>query len=272
MRTTAAIGALVLVTAAGTAEAQPVQFLATDGNRLYRGDLAGNVEPFITLSAAIQSLTRVPEGYAVAGAVAGDIIATAADATGGVWRVFRLDDPFGTPTLTQIGSTSFSVGSLAFSPQGLFGVNASLSPLRVSTLSMVDFSTVQNFTTGINVAGGGGIAAAPGSSQFYLTDATNHRLMAWSPGGTASVVGGVGFGFSNNGLEYLNGQLYGALRRDSLPTQISVGTFDLTTGVFTTATTITGILGNGTGFVTIPSPGAAAVLGLGGLIAALRRR
>lgn len=272
MRTSVPICALMLVAAARLSVAQPVQFLATDGNRLYRGDLAGNVQPFVTLSADIQSLTRVPEGYGVPGAVAGDIIATAADATSGAWRVFRLDDPFGTPTLTQIGSTSFSIGSLAFSPQGLFGVNGSASPMRVSSLSMVDFSTVQNFSTGINVAGGGGIASAPGSSQFYLTDATNDRLMAWSPGGTAVAVGGVGFAFSNNGLEYLNGQLYGALRRDSQPTQMSVGTFNLSTGAFTTATTITGILGNGTGFVTIPSPGAAAVLGLGSLLASRRRR
>ena len=257
---------------AAVAAAQPVQFLATDGNRLYRGDMLGNVQPFVTLSVAVQSLTRVPEGYSVPGAVAGDIIATAADATGGAWRVYRLDDPFGTPTLTQIGSTSFGVGSLAFSPLGLFAVNDSLAPMRVTSLSMVDFSSVQNYTTGLNVAGGGGIASAPGSSQFYLTDYTNNRLMTWSPGGSATAVGGVGFGFANNGLEYLNGQLYGALRRDTPGSQMSVGTFDLSTGVFTTATTITGILGNGTGFVTIPTPGAAALLGLCGALAGRRRR
>ena len=264
--------AFVIAAAAGTAWAQPVQFLATDGNRLYRGDLAGNVQPFVTLPVDVQSLTRVPEGYSVAGAAAGDIIATAADATAGVWRVYRLDDPFGAPTLTQIGSTTFSVGSLAFSPQGLFAVNASASPLRVSSVSMTDFSTIQHYTTGISIAGGGGIAAAHGSSQFYLTDATNHRLLSWSPGGVATTVGAVGFGFSNNGLEYLNGQLYGALRLDSPGTQMRVGTFNLSTGAFTSATTITGILGNGTGFVTIPVPGTAAVLALGGLAVTRRRR
>lgn len=272
MKTLIAIGALAFASTAGTACAQPVQFLATDGNRLYRGDMLGNVQSFVTLSAAVQSLTRVPEGYSVAGAVAGDIIATAHSASGGDWGVYRLDDAFGTPTLTQIGSTSFGVGSLAFSAAGLFAVSDSLSPLRVTSLSMVDFSTIQNYNTGINDAGGGGIAAAPGSTQFYLTSDSSNRLMSWSPGGTATAVGGVGFGFSNNGLEYLNGQLYGALRRDTPGSQMSIGTFDLSTGAFTTATTITGILGNGTGFVTIPAPGAAALLGLGGLLAARRRR
>lgn len=271
MKTTMLLFALGFAAAASSAFAQPVQFLATDGNRLYRGDLTGNVQPFVTLSADIQSLTRVPEGYSVAGASAGDIIATAVDATAGAFRVYRLDDPFGTATLTQIGSTSFSVGSLAFSPQGLFAVNGLNSPMRVSRLSTSDFSTLTTYTPGIGVAGGG-IAYAPGGSQFYLTNSSNNMLMAWSPGGSATNVGSVGFGFSNNGLEFLNGRLYGALRRDTPSTQMSVGTFDLSTGAFTSATTITGILGNGTGFVTIPSPGAAAVLSLGGLLAARRRR
>ncbi len=262
----------ILAWAGSSALAQPTQFLATDGNRLYRGDLAGNVQPFVTLSVALQSLTRVPEGYSVTGAAAGDIIATAHSGSNGAWGVYRLDDPFGTPTLTQIGSTTFGIGSLAFSPQGLFAVNDSMKPLRVTRLDTSNFSILQNYSTGINVAGGGGIAHAHGSATFYLTDYTNNRLLSWEPGSSASVVGPTGLGFANNGLEYLNGTLYGALRHDSPGSLMSIGTFDLTTGAFTAATSITDILGNGTGFVTIPSPGAAVLLGCGGLLAARRRR
>lgn len=272
MKTSIAGGALSLAVAGGSALALPVQFLATDGNRLYRGDLAGNVQPFVTLSAAVQSLTRVPEGYSVPGAVAGDIIATARSGSGGAWSVYRLDDPFGTPALTQIGSTTFGVGSLAFDPQGLFAVNDTVNPLRVTRLDATDFSSLQNYSTGVSVSGGGGIASAPGSASLYVTDATNNRLLTWAPGSSASVVGPAGFGFSNNGLEYLNGALYGALRHDSPGSQMSVGAFDLTTGAFTAVTTITGILGNGTGFVTVPEPGALSLLCLGGLFAARRRR
>lgn len=257
---------------AGTALAQPVQFLATDGDRLYRGDLSGNVQPFVSLSVAVQSLTRIPEGFSVTGASAGDIIATARSRTSGAWAVYRLDDPFGAASLTQIGSTTFGVGSLAFSSQGLFAVDDSNNPLRVSKLDMTSFSVLQSYSTGVNISGGGGIAGAPGSSQFYLTDYTNNRLLSWIPGGAATVIGSTGLGFSNNGLEYLNGTLYGALRRDTPSTQMEVGTFDISTGAFSSATTITGILGNGTGFVTIPTPAGSVLLGLCGVIAGRRRR
>lgn len=270
MRVCFMFGAVLL--SASQAAAQPVQFLATDGNHLYRGDLSGNVSPFVTLPVDIQSLTRVPEGFSVSGASAGDIIATAADPTAGVWRVYRLDDPFGTPSLTQIGATSLSVGSLAFSAGGLFAINGSSAPLQVARIDTTTFATLQTYSTGVNVAGGGGIAWAPGGSSFYLTDATNNRLLSWVPGNNATLIGPTGIGFSNNGIEYLNGVLYGALRLDSPGSQMQVGTFNITTGAFTGMTTITGILGNGTGFVTIPAPGAFGLVVLAGALASRRRR
>lgn len=257
---------------ASTAAADVTRFLASDGERLYRGDLNGNVDPYITLSVAVQSLTRVPEGFAIAGASAGDIIATAVDAVSGSWGVYRLDDPFGQATLTQIGSTSFSVGSIAFTTSEIYAVNASAAPIRVSRLDTTSFATLQTYSTGVNTAGGGGIAYNPASSEFYITDATNNRLLRWGPGGNATVIGGVGVGFSNNGLEFLNGTLYGALRLDSPGSQMRVGTFDTATGAFTAATTITGILGNGTGFVTIPTPASAAAFAMLAIRAATRRR
>lgn len=266
------LGVCILLMLPGGVSAQVTQFLASDGNRLYRGDLNGNVEPFITLSAAVQSLTRVPEGFSVPGATGGDIIATAADPVGGAWRVYRLDDPFGTPGLTQIGTTTVGIGSLAFAPGGLYAVHDSANPLRVARLSMADFSVAESFSTGVGVSGGGGIAYDVARESFYLTDATNNRLMQWNPGNTASAIGPVGVGFSNNGLEYLNGALYGALRLDSPGSQMRVGSFDTATGGFTSMTTITGILGNGTGFVTIPAPGAAVPLVLLGMAAGRRPR
>lgn len=266
------VGACAACLIAGSAPASVVQFLATDGNRLYRGDLAGNVSPYVTLSAAVQSLTRVPYGFSINGASGGDIIATAADSTGGAWKVYRVDDPFGAATLTQIGATSFGVGSIAFGPDGMYAINDALSPMRVSKLDSSNFSTVQNYSTGISVTGGGGIAYDPAAAKFYLTDYTNNRLLAWNPGNNATVVGNVGFGFLNNGLEFLNGTLYGALRQDSPNSVMQVGTFNTATGAFTGTTIVNGILGNGTGFVTIPGPAGAVVLVLASASAARRRR
>lgn len=266
------LAALILSTSLGAASsAEVVQFLATDGNRLYRGDLNGNVDPYLVLSAGLQSLTRVPLGYSRPGASSGDIIATARAAVGGEWAVYRVDDPLGNPTLTQIGSTSFGVGSIAFANGEVYAVNDSANPLRVSRLN-ADFSSAETFTTGVSVSGGGGIAYDDGAGRFYLTDYTNNRLLAWNPGSNATVIGPVGVGFSNNGLEFFHGILYGALRLDSPGTRMSVGYFDTGTGVFTTQATIDGILGNGTGFVTVPSPGAAGLLaGLAGAVCRRRR-
>ena len=68
------------------------------------------------------------------------------------------------------------------------------------------------------------------------------------------------------------GTLYGALRLDSPGSQMRVGEFDVTTGLFTSMTTITGIQGNGTGFVTVPAPGAAGAAMLLVGVGARRRR
>lgn len=260
---------LVSTSLAAVCSAEVVQFLASDGNRLYHGDLNGNVDPYVTLSAGVQSLTRVPLGYSVFGASAGDIIATATSSTGAGWAVYRLDDPFGTATLTQIGTTTFGVGSLAFANGSLYAVHTSANPVQVVRLGS-DFSSIETFGTGLNVSGGGGLAYDDGADRFYLTDYTNNRLMAWNPGGNATAIGPVGFGFQNNGLEFFHDVLYGALRLDSPGSQMRVGFFDTTTGAFTTQATITGILGNGTGFVTVPAPSTLGLLL--GLLGVSRRR
>lgn len=252
------------------ASAEVVQFLATDGNRMYHGDSNGNVDPYITLSAGVQSLTRIPLGYSVLGAAAGDIIATASSSTGAGWAVYRVDDALGNATLTQIGTTSFGIGSLAFANGSLYAVHTSANPVQVVRLNS-DFSSDQTYATGLNVGGAGGLAYDDGAERFYLTDYTNNRLMAWNPGSNATVIGSVGFGFQNNGLEFFHGTLYGALRLDSPGSQMRVGYFDTATGAFTTQATITGILGNGTGFVTVPAPGAIVLLS-GIATAAVRRR
>ncbi|KAA0215061.1 MAG: hypothetical protein DYG94_03550 [Leptolyngbya sp. PLA3] len=264
------LAALILAASLSAAcSAEVVQFLATDGDRLYRGDSTGNVDPFVTLSAGIQSLTRVPLGYSVFGASAGDLIATAHSAVGGAWAVYRVDDALGNPTLTQIGSSSFGIGSIAFANGQVYAVNDSANPLRVARLN-TDFSTAETFSTGLSISGGGGIAYDDAAGRFYLTDYTNNRLMAWNPGGNATVIGPVGFGFQNNGLEFFHDVLYGALRLDSPGSRMRLGYFDTATGAFTTQATIDGILGNGTGFVTVPAPGTLGLLG--GVLVVRRRR
>ncbi|MFO0833809.1 MAG: hypothetical protein U0638_02470 [Phycisphaerales bacterium] len=266
------VGAVALSAAViASASAGVVQFMATDGNKLFRADSIGNVDAPITLSADIQSLTFVPGGFSIPGAGGGSIVACAADPVAGKWAVYRMDDPSGAATLVKIGETTFSVGSLAFGNDGMYGVDASANPIRVRKLSSTDFSITQTWSTGVNVTGGGGLAFDRANDRFLLTDATNNRLMSWTPGNNATNIGAVGFGFLNNGLEFIQGDLYGALRPDSAGNTLRMGKFNTATGAFTTLATATGVLGNGTGFVAIPAPATLALGGLA-LVASRRRR
>lgn len=255
----------------GDAAAGPTRFLATDGTKLYRADSDGSVEPTLSLPAGIQSLTFVPNGFALPGASGGDVIACATSTSAGRYAVYRVNDPFSeTPTLTQIGSTAIGVGSLVFAKGGIYAVEDSLNPIRVYRLDPTTLNSVENWSTGISAGGGGGMAYDPASDRFLLTDLQANRLMSWTPGSTATAIGPVGFGFSNNGMEFLGGTLYGALRPDSPGNELRMGSYDMATGAFTTLATVTGVSGGGTGFVAIPAPGACVAIGAGFL--AVRRR
>lgn len=262
------VGAMIVSPAFAT-----VQFLSSDGTKLFRTDSSGSVLTTVNLSQPIQSLTFVPAGFSLPGASDGDVIACRHGAVSGQSAVYRVNDPFGAaPTLTQIGSTNFGVGSLVFAGSELYAVNDTLSALRVSRLNPLDFSVMQTWNTGISATGGGGIAWDSVGSRFLLTNYNANTLVSWTPSAGATTIGQIGFGFSNNGLEFLNGTLYGALRPDSESTTLRMGSFNLNTGAFTTLATVNGVTGNGTGFVAIPAPGAVAVLTLGAVFGARRRR
>lgn len=265
--------ALAIPAAVSCTASASIQFLATDGAQLFRADSGGTVGPAVMLEHEVQSLTFVPGGFSLPGASGGDILACARSAVAGEWAVYRVNDAFGAaPSLTQIGATSFGVGSMVFAGGELYAVNDSQGPMRVSRLDATNFSVVQTWNTGISANGGGGIAWDSIGQRFLLTNATANTLVSWTPGGSAVTIGSIGFGFANNGLEFLNGTLYGALRPDSAGSTLRMGSFDLTTGAFTTLATATGIEGNGTGFVAIPAPGATLLIGVAALVRSRRRR
>lgn len=250
----------------------PISFLATDGNKLFRADSTGATFGSVTMSAEIQSLTRLPSGVSLPGALPGDVIACAVNATSGRYKIYRLDDPFGAGILNEIGSLAQGVGSLTFANGEMFGIEDSVNPVRVVKFDPLTGNTLTNYNTGLAIGGSGGLAFNSADSQFYFTDSINHRLYRWAPGGTATLVGPIGVNFSNNGLEFHDGILYGALRRDSPANTMGLGFYNLGTGAFTTQATLTGILGNGTGFLAVPEPGSMAALLIGAGVLLRRRR
>ncbi|MBS1705363.1 MAG: PEP-CTERM sorting domain-containing protein [Armatimonadetes bacterium] len=247
-------------------------FLATDGAKLFRADSDGNVYSSATLSAGIQSLTVLPAGISLPGASEGDIIACATTATNSRYQIYKLNNPFGAATLTPIGSLNHGIGSLVFAEGQMWGVEDSQAPITIFRFDPLTGNSVQSYSTGVNVAGCGGLAYSSTDSLFYFTDSTNNRLYRWTPSGGSSVVGSTSPGFSNNGIEFYGGSLYAALRQDSSSSTMKIGLLNHTTGAFTSQATVTGVTGAGTGFLAVPEPVSTAALAMGLAGVVLRRR
>lgn len=177
--------------------------------------------------------------------------------------MYRLDDPNGTPNLVQIGSLNHGVGSLVFANGKMYGVDDSLNAVRIYEFNTTTGNSTTTYNTGIAAGGGGGLAYNPNNGMFYVSDSTNNRLYSWTPGNAATLVGPMGLGFSNNGMEFHNGRLYASVRPDSAGNTLQIGTVDMNTGTFSSFATANGVSGNGTGFVVVPEPGTMMALGLG---------
>ncbi len=163
------------------------------------------------------------------------------------------------PTLTQVGSTLYGIGE---------GEIYTVAP---------DFSLT--YVANVNpeeAVGGSGYDAA--TDTFYVSGQTSDALFTMDLGtGTISQIGtGVGFDFRNQGGEFWGGQYWAAFE-DVANDRLVLGTVDTTTGLFQLEVVLQnglGVLGAGqtVGLAVIPSPASLALLGLGGLAAARRRR
>ncbi len=257
--------ALALV-GTGIAHAQ-VRFLATDDDQLFRADSNGNVFASVFLSDDIVGMTIVPAGVALAGTSAGDIIAVSGTQDiSGRFPVYRLDNAFGAASLFQIGSTDRNVTSLAFENGNLWGITPT------GGLRSIDLGTLNaGAPTLIGGPGAGFGGLQYDGSQFLALSANDESLYSYISPGPATLIGATGQVFNNMGIELFNGRLFGALDLDG-STDVAFGSFDLSTGAFTTLATGFGHRGGSTGFIAVPAPAGLALLGLGGLVATRRRR
>lgn len=262
--------ALALAATAGTAVAQPT-FLATQGSTLLRyTDGSGTVDSF-TLSNPIIGLTTNPSGQIIGSS-------PGSDPTPGF---YSLDNPLGTPSATFLGASGDARGytSLTYAQGELYGFfdgGQQLFNIDDNTFagSSLGFIGVNNVTFG-------GSAYDESSDTFFAMgyDLATFEVFVYevedfstNPSGT--LIGSSGILGDGMSLEFFDGVLYAAIQNRTSGA-FELGTIDTSTGAFSFEQELASSFspsGDPTSLVVIPAPGTFAMLGLGGLVAARRRR
>jgi hypothetical protein len=265
--------AVSLLLATGSALAGPVepQLLATNGTRAYFFERATTPEEFDTIStldaaSGYQAITRDASGRVVMhGIVGGQGVFYHLRGRDGNWRV------------DAIAQTEAWYNTITYVGERLFGVRNAAGRLdEVVELNPETFAEIGSF--GSFELGIGGMAYVPHLDEFVVGDTYSNSFYAIGTGFTeASVAGQIrtlghsGMRWGGHGLEYFDGQVYGAaIRGDDM--SLVFGHVDLDSGHFEVSSILAGAIHGGVGFGIVPSPGTIGVLGAMGLIATRRRR
>lgn len=251
---------------AAAASAQPTM-LISQGSTLYRYQ-AGTVSTY-QVSDGISGMTNVPNGMTVGtmngGATSGDVIAV-----GGL-NVYRVDNPLGTPSLTQIGLAGGPNASPVFVGGKLYGVAGVLPQGSIVVeWDPTTFTEINRWDTGV-FGGPGGMVAVPGTTdEFYYAEFNYDEIFHYKLGDTFSTPV---CSTPNNdyvGLEMIGGRIYASYALPLtgefvLGEQKLDGTFNQIALLDTYKTGITGLT------AIIPAPGTLALITLGGLLPGRRR-
>lgn len=280
-----AIAASLLVLAAGSAASAQTHYF-TQGERLYStSDNGVTVSAPVTITfnsapVTISSLAFDPSGQLWAGTTQGGV-------------VYRLNPATGVLTTTSVPALGGQTNTFDFRV-----VNGELRLLAFTTFTggLTRFQEYNANTGAVITAATTALTGVnpgiPGSfynaadDRYYAVDGVSYNLRSFDPdafvaGG--SIVGNTNTTWSQVGGAAFNGQAWLAMRIGSYNvaqgTQnhgtvgFRFGTVNLATGAFTQVFTVSERpFGGGFGYAVIPGPGAAALLGLGGLVAARRRR
>ncbi|MFZ4573781.1 MAG: hypothetical protein ACOYN0_05245 [Phycisphaerales bacterium] len=247
--------------------AQP-SLMITQGTTMYRYQ-GGVVSTFANMGDVISGMTNVPSGMTVGsmngGASDGDILAVGRNG------VYRVDNPSGTPTLTQIGTRGGPNASPIFVGGRMFGV-AGVLP-QGSTLVEWDpttFAQVDQWSMGV-FGGPGGLVAVPGSmDEFYYSEFNTDMMYHYRRGDLFSTPVCTTPNNDYVGLEMVGGTIYASYalpgtRQLVLGTQALDGNFTQLAVLDTYGDGITGLA------QIIPSPGALAILAIGAIRCARQR-
>lgn len=267
MKTLRHVAVLATAGAAATSLAQP-DLMISQGSTIYRYS-GGTVQAFPNRGDVINGMTNVPMGMTVGtmngGASSGDILAL------GSSTVYRVDNPYGTPTLTPIGSRGGDNASPVFVGNRLFGIAGTLPWGSVLVeWDPITFTQINQWPTGV-FGGPGGVVAVPGTTdQFWYSEFNTDMIYHYRLGDTFSTPVCTTPNNDYVGLEMVNGTIYASY---ALPgtQQMVLGTQALS-GTFTQLAVVD-MYGVGiTGLAQLPAPGAIVLACLGGAVALRRRR
>lgn len=274
------LGSLVLGLALAPAASAAEIIFAASNDRLVRTDLSTTVA--FDLSAAIHSLEFDASGTLWA--------TSRSDGGDGAWDLYRVDDPYGTPTLSLVTpNLPNATPAIAFDGATLYGLEIiSLTEQHLVTIDPGTGATLVVGATGdITILGGGMDLDTDAGVMYSLnhSDATLHTLdytLSGGPDPSPTLIGGL-FGAavdrslrsSDLAVNDANGALYGLLVERG-PLEPILYTIDLLTGEATEILNLSdpsllGVGAGGTAIAVIPEPGSLALLALGGL-ALVRRR
>lgn len=259
------ITALVLAAAAGAAAAQPT-FFAFQENTLYRGQLGDTFDSF-TFSENIVSAEFNP---------AGELVGHSDFFSGAGPQPYTVNDPFGTPTISAIGSplNNRPPSSLEFIEGRAYGFDSEGDFNEYDPTTLEELNQIAPQQLGV---GGNGLGYDAKNDVLYMVDRNNDELYTVNVStGDITSVGSLGVDVQNAGASFLFNTLWVAYQ-DNADNIYKLGSVNVLTGEITELQQLADFPSPSVdpfvvSLAVIPAPGGVAVLGLAGLAAARRRR
>lgn len=257
---------LVLAAAASSPVLANPVFFAFQENTLHRVNADTSVDQF-TLSSTMVSSAFNPQGR---------LIGMDGRTSSPPFSSYELSNPFGAaPSLTGISNSLVNrLASVTFVGDDAYGFNFDGNFVQVDPTTL---NVITNFGSigvdGANVAlGYDGL-----SDTMYLVNRDTDSLYTVDYMNiTSSLVGSLGVDFQNAGAEFYDGRLY--LAGQNVDSGFfEIGEVDVLDGSYSTMFQLGGFTDPSVqtelvSLAVIPAPGAMALLGLGGLVVARRRR
>jgi hypothetical protein len=260
----AGIALAMLAGAASVAVAGPT-FFVFQNETAYRFTQNGQIDSFV-LSDRLMGSAYAPDGV-----IRGT---SAIPKQNAGWEAYSVNDPMGTPSLTEVSDTNsgpFSsvtyVGNTAYS----FNSAGELLTLDFSTLAQT--GVVGNIGLGSGNVGSGYDASS--DTMYIINKDTDSLYTLGYNTATPTLVGGLGFDWFNGGAEFFNGTLYAVVQEVSSGNLV-LGEVSTSTGAFSALRTVATFDPNGApmqvSLSIVPAPAGLGLLGLAGLAAVRRRR